>query len=226
MNELLPGILITFFIYIVSGYIKKHINVLLLNKFIIATILGLLFMLVFKIPYEVYAPGGNFIKFFLAPLVIILAIPLYKHFHVISKHKIIFFTGCLFAIALNFGLLFFTLRFFRVDDILKTAIYTKSITGAMSMALNESLKADPNLALLLVSFSGVTGGVTGGLLIKLFKIKSSLARGMGMGASSHLVGSMTVLEEYGEEAGAVATTTLGIVGVMTAVFIPIVINLV
>ena len=47
-----------------------------------------------------------------------------------------------------------------------------------------------------------------------------------MGGISHIVGSMAVLESNGEEANAVASTTLGIVGVMTAIFIPLVINLI
>jgi len=226
MNKLLPGLLITFFLYISASYLKTRFNIKYINKYIIAAVLGMTLMLAFKIPYEVYEPGGSFLKFFLAPLVVILAIPLYRHYHVIAKHKIIFFAGCLFAIGLNFGLLFLALRFFTVDNILKTAIYTKSVTGAMAMALNESLEADPNLAILLVSFSGITGGVIGGVLIKIFKIKSTLAQGVGMGGISHIVGSMAVLESNGEEANAVASTTLGIVGVMTAIFIPLVINLI
>jgi len=224
MNELLPGLLITFFLYASASFIKEKFGVKYINKYIIAAILGMAFMLIFRIPYETYEPGGSFLKFFLAPMVVILAIPLYRHYHVISSHKLIFLAGCVFAIALNFGLIYLTLRFFVIDDILKTAIYTKSVTGAMAMALNESLEADPNLAILLVSFSGITGGITGGILIKMFRIKSTLAQGLGMGAISHLVGSMAVLESNGEEANAVASTTLGVVGVMTAVFIPIVIN--
>ncbi len=224
MNQLLPGLLITFFLYLVSSYIKSKIGIQYVNKYLIAAVIGIALMLIFKIPYETYKPGGDFITFFLSPMVVILAIPLYRNFHAINSHKFIFIAGCLFAVALNFGLLFLTLKFFAVDDVLKTAIYTKSITGAMAMALNETLNADPSLAILLVSFAGITGGLTGGLIIKLFKIKSTMAKGLGMGAFSHLVGSMTIHEHSGEEAGAVASTTLGIVGIMTAILLPLLIN--
>lgn len=224
MNELLPGLLITFFLYIVSTYIKNKIGVQYINKYLIAAVIGISLMLIFKIPYNVYKPGGDFITFFLSPMVVILAIPLYRNFHAINSHKFIFIAGSLFAVALNFGLLYLALSFFDVNSILKTAIYTKSVTGAMAMALNETLEADPNLAILLVSFAGITGGLTGGLIIKWFKIKSKMARGIGMGSLSHLVGSMTIHEHSGEEAGAIASTTLGVVGIMTAIFIPLVIN--
>lgn len=224
MNQLLPGLLITFFLYIVSSYIKSKIGITYINKYLIAAVIGISLMLILKIPYETYEPGGNFIKFFLSPVVVILAIPLYRNFHAINSHKVIFIVGCLFAVGVNFGLLFLALKIFSVDDVLKTAIYTKSVTGAMAMALNETLDADPNLAILLVSFAGVTGGLTGGLIIKLFKIKSSMAKGLGMGAFSHLVGSMTILEHSGEEAGAIASTTLGTVGILTAIVLPIIIN--
>lgn len=224
MNQLLPGLLITFFLYLISSYIKSKIGIQYINKYLIAAVIGIAFMLVFKIPYETYKPGGDFITFFLSPMVVILAIPLYRNFHAINKHKIIFMMGCMFAVGLNFALLFIALRFFAVDDVLKTAIYTKSITGAMAMALNETLGADPSLAILLVSFAGITGGLTGGLIIKWFKIKSTMAKGIGMGAVSHLVGSMTIHEHSGEEAGAVASTTLGTVGIMTAILLPLIIN--
>ena len=224
MNQLLPGLLITFFLYLISDYIKSKIGIQYVNKYLIAAVIGISFMLIFKIPYETYKPGGDFITFFLSPMVVILAIPLYRNFHVIDSHKLIFLGGCLFAVALNFVLLFLTLKFFAVDDILKTAIYTKSITGAMAMALNESLEGDPSLAILLVSFAGITGGLTGGIIIKWFKIKSTLAKGIGMGAVAHLVGSMTIHEHSGEEAGAVASTTLGTVGIMTAILLPLIMN--
>ena len=224
MNEILPGLLMTFSLYILAGYLKKRFGIKYLNKFFIAGGIGIAIMLVFRIPYEIYEPGGEFIKFFLSPLVVILAIPVYRNFHVISRYKLIFFIGCFFAVALNIGLLYLTISFFNADSILKTAIYTKSVTGAMAMALNDILEADASLAILMVSFSGITGGITGGLLIKLLKIKSPLAQGIGMGAVSHLIGSMAVLESNGEEANAVASTTLGTVGIMTAIILPLIIN--
>ncbi len=103
-------------------------------------------------------------------------------------------------------------------------MYTKSITGAMAGALNDLIGGDASIAVMMVSVAGLTCGFFGGIIIKVFKPKSTLSKGIGLGGICHVTGTYVAMELDGEEANAIASTTMIVNGVITVVVLPILLN--
>lgn len=220
------GSLLTIILYIIGDLIAKRINKPYVNKLMIGIILGVAFLSVTKIPYEAYEIGVDYILFFLPPVVVILAVPLYRNYKIIYRNKLIFFAGCLFAFVINFVSIFFIMKFFDLSEQLKIPMYTKSISGPMAMELNIMLGTDESIAVLMVALAGITCGFLGGLLIKVFKPKSPLSVGIGLGGICHITGTYLSMELEGEQANAVASTTMIVNGVITVIVLPILLNLI
>ena len=67
-------------------FIQKKTNKPIFNPLLIAILGIILFLSITKIPYESYKLGGDRINFFLGPVTIVLAVPLYKQFDLFKKY--------------------------------------------------------------------------------------------------------------------------------------------
>jgi putative effector of murein hydrolase len=66
---------------------------------------------------------------------------------------------------------------------------------------------------------GFVGAILGPLVIRIMKIKSPVARGLGMGCASHGLGTARAIE-MGAVEGAVSGLAIALMGVATALLIP------
>ena len=74
------GVLISIIAYLIGYSLKKRFKLSIFNPLLIAIIILVLVLLIFKIDYDDYNNGGEVISFFLAPSTVSLALPLYKKF--------------------------------------------------------------------------------------------------------------------------------------------------
>ena len=88
LNNEVFGLLLTIFVYLFFVKVCNKFKNPLLNPLLLTTIGIIGILVVFKIPIEYYEFGGNYIKFFLGPATIVLALPLYRQLHLLKKHLI------------------------------------------------------------------------------------------------------------------------------------------
>lgn len=86
INNEVFGLLLTIGVYAFFLKIAEKIKNPFLNPLLLTTLGIIGILVVFKIPLEYYELGGNYIKFFLGPATIVLAVPLYKQLHLLKKH--------------------------------------------------------------------------------------------------------------------------------------------
>ena len=67
-----------------------------------------------------------------------------------------------------------------------------------------------------VILTGILGAILSPLLIKLFHITHPVAQGVGIGTSSHAVGTSKAVE-LGEIQGAMSGVSIGISGIITVI---------
>ena len=72
------GIILTIIAFELGVTIRNKWRNPLLNPILIATILIIGFLTVTGIKYETYKVGGDYISFFLGPVTVLLAVPLYR----------------------------------------------------------------------------------------------------------------------------------------------------
>lgn len=195
----------------------------LFQPIIIAYLTILILLVITGVSYKEYFKSVEIIHFFLGPATVALALPLYNNL----KHiKAIFWPIVLtliiagtFSIVIALGLLWILDA--QLSTILSMA--TKSITAPIAIITSEQIGAIPSLAVGFVIITGIIGALFGNIVFKIMKIKHDTSKGFALGLISHGIGTARAVE-MGEKTAAFAALAMGLSGIATAIFLPLVIG--
>lgn len=213
------GVLISIIAYLIGYSLKKRFKLSIFNPLLIAIIILVLVLLIFKIDYDDYNNGGEVISFFLAPSTVSLALPLYKKFELFKKNAIPILVGIICGSLTEIVSVVTLSRLFNLSEELTISLIPKSITTPIGMALSEELGGLPSITVMAIIITGILGSIIGPFLDKILKINDSVAMGIAMGNSSHAVGTARAME-IGEVEGAMSSLTIAIAGVVTVIIAP------
>lgn len=195
----------------------------LLQPIVIAYLIMLPILILVKIPYKQYFESVSILHFFLGPATVALALPLYKNLKLIRAYflpiTVTLFAGGTFTILSAVGILWL----FDASKITMLSMTTKSVTAPITLITAQDIGAVPSLAMGFVVLTGLLGALFGTFVFKVLKIKHDAAKGFTLGLISHAIGIARSLE-ISENAAAFAALAMGLVGVFTAVLLPIVIG--
>lgn len=208
------GVVISFIGYEIGLLLRKKIKMALANPLLIGAIFIIGFLLVFDIDYETYNSGAQIISYFLTPATVSLAIPLYRQLSVLRKYPIAIFGGiaagvltamvCIYLLSLGFGL----------SHEQYVTLLPKSITTAIGMGVSEKMGGMVSLTVVSICITGISGNVLAELILKLFRIKEPIAKGLAIGTASHAMGTTKAME-LGEVEGAMSSLAIVVAGIMT-----------
>lgn len=181
-------------------------------------ILVVLWALGFDYPtyYEAVLP----LTILLGPTTVALAVPLYLNLRRIRQ----FLRPVVVTLAL--GGLFATLSTFLIgwlmgaEPMILMTMAPKSLTTPIAMLVAEQIGGVVALAAVFVMITAVLGALLGPWLLGLFRITHPAAWGIAMGIVAHAVGTSRAMEE-GEEAGAFAALGMSMMGLGSAVLLPL-----
>ena len=173
--------------------------------------------------YAEYFKGVEIIHFFLGPATVALALPLYKNLKYIKSLfvpiLVTLVVAGVFSILIAVGLLWVLGA--ELPTIL--SMTTKSITAPIAIITSEQIGAIPSLAVGFVIITGIIGALFGTALFKLMNIKHDTSKGFALGLISHGIGTARAIE-ISEKAAAFSALAMGIGGILTAVFLPLIIQ--
>ncbi len=93
----------------------------------------------------------------------------------------------------------------------------------MPIITSEQIGAIPSLAVGFVIITGIIGALFGSIIFRIMKIKKDTSKGFALGLISHGIGTARAIE-MGEKAAAFAALAMGLSGIATAIFLPLVIQ--
>ena len=195
----------------------------LLQPIIIAYAIIMSTLFITGVSYEEYFKGVEIIHFFLGPATVALALPLYNNLkHIKSLFLPIMITlviAGIFSILIAVGLLW------ALDAKLPTilSMTTKSITAPIAIITSEQIGAIPSLAVGFVIITGIIGALLGTTIFRLINIKHDTSKGFALGVVSHGIGTARAIE-ISEKAAAFSALAMGLSGIFTAVFLPLIIQ--
>ncbi len=211
-------ILLTIVLFKLSLIIGKKYKISFLNPILLTAILIIIILKIFNIPYSEYNKGGSLIAKALGPIVVVLAIPLYKNRHDLMKNFVPIIGGVLSSIITSFISVTVLCKLFGVDETIMLSLLSKSITTPMAIESTKLLGGNEAVTVLAVVLTGLIGAAVAPLVIKLSKIKNNIAKGIGIGSASHAMGT-TKAVEINEEAGAASGLSIGVTGLLTIIAI-------
>lgn len=182
-------------------------------------------LLLLDIDYADYKQGAHLLTVLLGPATVALAVPLYLNMRRVRQvfwpTLITLFVGGLFATVLGVALAWL----FGAETLILKTIAPKSVTTPIAMLVAEEIGGAASLAAVFVMITGVLGAMLGVELLRLFRVTNPAAQGMALGIIAHAVGTARALQES-EEAGAFAALAMSMMGVLTAVLMPLAVALI
>ena len=216
LNSVFFGVFLCLAAFQISLMLKKRFKFAILNPLLISNLLVIGVLLVFDIPYENFNNGAKYISFFLTPLTICLAVPLYEQLNLLKNNLKAIFAGliggvigglvCIYILALIFGL---NHEFF-------VTLLPKSVTAPIGMGVSEKLGGVVTITVASIIITGIFGNMCGAFFLKIFRVKNSVAKGLALGAASHAMGVARAIE-MGSIEGAMASLALAVTGLLTVV---------
>lgn len=216
LNSSLFGITLTLIAYEIGCIIYKKFKSPIFSPFIIAIVLIVSTLLIFNIPYNSYAVGGNVINMLLTPATSALAISIYHRLKTLKENILPILIGTFVGSLVSISSIIIMCNIFGLDDNIKSAIIPKSVTVPIAVDLASKNGGLIPVTITCVCITGIIGAMLSPILIKILKLKNSVAIGLAIGTSSHGIGTSKAIE-IGETEGAISSIAIALAGVMTVI---------
>ncbi|MDU2672334.1 MAG: LrgB family protein [Clostridium sp.] len=223
-NNIFFGLFVSLIAFEVGLIIYRKTKLPLFNPLLIAIIIVIGFLKLFNIDFDTYNESGKFINMFLGPATIVLAVPLYKQFELLKKNFLPILLGITIGSLVGILSIISISVFLKLDNLITISLLSKSVTTPIGIEITNQLGGLAPVTVLAIILSGIVGAIVAPPVCKVFKITNPVAIGVGIGTSSHAVGTSKAFE-MGETEGAMSSLSIGIAGVITVFLAPLCYNL-
>lgn len=208
--------------YKIGQIIQQKTKLAIANPLMIAIILVIAFLKVFHITLDQFNIGGNFIAMFLGPATAVLALSIYRQFALLKKNILPILAGTFVGSITSIISVILLCNLFGLDETMRASLLPKSVTTPIAMDVSSTLGGIVPITIAAVVVTGIIGAVLAPTLIRIFKIKNPIVRGIAIGTCSHALGTSKALE-IGEVEGAMSGIAIGLAGMITvliSLFLP------
>lgn len=219
------GLILTILAFHVGLYIFKKTKLPICNPLLIGIIITMSIISYYNIPLDYFRKGGEYITFLLGPATVSLAIPLYKQFDKLKENFIPIILGALVGATTAILSTIYLGKLLGIDKKLLISFMPKSITTPIGIELSKHLGGIPAITIFAIIVTGIIGNVLAPMVCKKFRISHPVAKGLGIGISSHAVGTSKAIE-MGEIEGAMSALSIVVSGIITFGIAPLLLFLV
>lgn len=206
--------------YFAGQKLSKIIGIKIFHPIVTAVtaIIAILYLL--DIPYETYRRGSHFIHFLLGPSVVALGYLLYEEVHHIKGNFKSLILALVAGSLVGIVSVIWICRLLGADQTIIASLMPKSVTTPIAVGLSLRSGGVPALTAIVVVLCGILGSLIGPPFLRLIGVKGRIAKGLALGAASHGIGTARALE-IGTLEGAVSGMAIGLMGIITAILIPL-----
>lgn len=206
--------------YLLGVWVKRKSGLSMLHPFLISVPVVIAILEATDIPCSFYIESNVVIDFFLGPCVVALGLLLYDHRETIRRNLAGILSAVTVGSIVGVASVYALCLLFGLDKTFMLSLEPKSVTAPIAIGISSFLGGNLTLTTVSVVICGFIGAVIGPFLLKVFRIKSPIAKGLAMGCSSHGLGTARAIE-MGAVEGAVSGLAIALTGVMTAIVIPL-----
>ena len=216
---------LTFGVFYAAKSIQRRLGWILFNPILVAIAIIIVFLLVADIPFETYHEGAKMIEFWLKPAVVALGVPLYLQLSSIKRQFLPILASQMMGFIAGIVSVVVIAKLFGASDAVIMSLASKSVTTPIAMEVTQVLGGIPSLTAAIVVITGLIGAVIGFKTLSVGQVRNPMALGLSMGAASHALGTSAAMDRD-QFVGAYASLGLTINGILTALFTPVIIDLI
>lgn len=208
------GVCISLLGYEIGLLMKKKWKYAIFNPLLVAIVLVIAFLKIFHIQYEDYNDGAKYISYLLTPATVCLGVPLYEQIVILKKHAKAIFCGIITGALASMGSVLGLSVLFGLSHREYVTLLPKSITTAIGMGVSQELGGIVTITVAVIIVTGIIGNMLAEVVCRLARIEEPVAKGIGIGSSSHAVGTTKAME-MGEIEGAMSGLSIAVSGLIT-----------
>ena len=207
-------------LYLINIKIYRRVRFPLLHPVLFTIIELIVVLMALNIPYSAFQQGSRMIHFMLGPSVVSLGYILYQQVAHLKKNAISIVLAITVGAVIGIASIVGIGHLLGVKQALIASLAPKSVTTPIAMELAGNNGGIPGLTAVIVVCAGILGSIIGPPIMKLMKIKSPVAKGLALGASSHGIGTAAAIQ-MGAIEGALSGLAIGIMGLITSILLPL-----
>ena len=214
------AIALTLAAFLIAAWLYRHSGWLVLQPVLVSVTLIVATLLLCGVDYATYRSGAESVAWLLGPATVALAVPLQ---HNIKRIRQLFWpvlitltAGGVLSVALTLAIGWALGANWSVV----MSLAPKFVTMPIAMPVAEQIGGVASLAAVMVMLTGVIGTAMGPLLLRWAGVDHPAARGLSYGINAHAIGTAHALQE-GEECGAFAALAMSLLGIGTALLLPL-----
>lgn len=215
---------LSFFMTVAVYYLNKSVHrrfpKTLLAPIIATPAILIALVLFFHVPLEDYYRYTHYLVLMLGPATIAFALPIYQQREMIAKYPITISLGVITGVTLGLLTSWGFSQAMHIPAELEGSLLVRSVSTPFAMQAAEAFGGIPDLAAMLVMMTGIVGMMVCEPAFKLVGIRTSLAKGAGLGAASHGAGTAKA-HAIGREEGVIASLTMVFSGIAMVLGAPI-----
>ncbi|MGC9467018.1 MAG: LrgB family protein [Anaerolineae bacterium] len=196
-----------------------------LNPVLISIVIVVATLLVTQTSYEDYFAGVQLIHLLLGPATVALAVPLYHRIERLRQMTGPIVGALLVGSCVAVGSAVAIGWLLGASPATLLSLAPKSVTTPIAMGVSEKIGGLPSLTAVLVILTGIVGAITAEPVLNLLRVEDHSIRGFAVGVAAHGIGTARAFQ-MDDEAGAFSGLGMGLNGILTAVLVPIFVDLV
>lgn len=218
-------LLVTLLLYFFNKHLYCRFHHLPLMPLIFTPAVLVLLLVLIHISYQHYMGEARWLLWLLGPATIAFAVPVYENMAIIRRHWLSLSTGVITSTVVAVGssvwLARLLARLLALPEVVQRSLSVRSITTPFALAAAEQVGGQPDLVALFVVITGVFGMAVDDILFLRLSVRAGVARGAGLGASSHGADTARAYE-MGQREGVVSSLVMLLAGVVTVLLAPLI----
>lgn len=215
-NSLFFGVMISVAAYEIGVLLKKKFKLAIFNPLLIAIAVIIVILAITGVEYDTYNDGAKYLSYLLTPATVCLAVPLYEQLEILKKNLKAILAGILAGALTSVTSVLILAILFGLSHEEYVTLLPKSITTAIGMGVSEELGGIVTITVAVIIITGVLGNMFAEVVCRIFRIEEPIAKGIGIGSSSHAIGTAKAME-LGDIEGAMSSLSIAVSGLITVI---------
>mgnify|MGYP003289773069 CR=1 FL=1 len=218
------GTTLTLVVFALAVALNKKWPNVLTTPLLTSTAIIVAILTFMKIPYADYNNGAQYITYFLTPVTVCFAVPMYKNLYVLKKYAAPIMLAILVGSLSSVMAVILLSAILGLGDIIVKSLAAISTTTAIAIGITQELGGNTGLTTSAVIITGVLGASVSDIFCRKMGWRNPVSCGIAIGTSAHSAGTIKAME-MGKLTGAMSSLAIVISGVMTAFIAPILVKI-
>ncbi|SBS39789.1 Inner membrane protein YohK [Marinomonas spartinae] len=206
--------------YYLTKWAYRRKKIFFLAPILLAPLAIIGFVLLVGIPLDDYFLYTHFLVMMLGPATISFAVPIYQQRSIIKRYPLTLTIGVITGLMMGMLSSWVLVHIFPMPPELANSMLSRSVSTPFAMQATVSFGGIPDLTAMLVLMTGIVGMVICEPVFRYIGIRTTLAKGIALGAASHGAGTAKA-REIGSEEGVIASLTMIFAGIAMVIGSPL-----